>query len=249
MSSKITDNRYVEASGIALGTSAASLYRFGALNSSGLPILATALGQQVLGTFVVTNPLIGQPCEIQFSRCSLCVAGGTVAINDEIVSGADARGVAKTVAGQFVAGIALSAATVGQTFVLWLAGPGGAAGVGISAPLSFGFDLASLAVNGNRITGWTPGFAGRIRKWEAIVTTAGTGAGANVDLNWEIDTVDATGGVLTLTLANTATIGAIIPATAFTAGNAFGPTGVLDMEAANSTAFTAGRVTLLVYLD
>ena len=92
------------------------------------------------------------------------------------------------------------------------------------------------------------GFRGSIRRWLAICKVAATGAGATTTLTLTINGVALTGGVLTPTLANM-TAGAVVAATAITGANTFDEDDVIDLVAASSTAFTAGQVEILIFLD
>ncbi len=100
------------------------------------------------------------------------------------------------------------------------------------------------------ITDFVPGFRGKIVSAQAFVRVLGTGSGASQVLNFEIGTTNLTGGVLTPTLANTATLGARIAATAITAGNEFSATDTISLEvAASGTVFTAGAIEVYVILQ
>jgi hypothetical protein len=92
---------------------------------------------------------------------------------------------------------------------------------------------------------------GRITQVVFVVTAVGAGAGATRVLNLEIGTpgVNLTGGVLTLTLANTATVGAVVAGTAITAGNEFSDNDVLSVEVAAGTVFTGGEGVLLITIE
>lgn len=91
------------------------------------------------------------------------------------------------------------------------------------------------------LTQFTPGHAFRLLSLYFVTTVAGTGTSASQVFNLEIGTTNVTGGVLTLTLANQATIGTVTAATAITALNEGTATDHFSLEmAAGGTVFTAG---------
>ncbi len=106
--------------------------------------------------------------------------------------------------------------------------------------------LADVAANGDTLTEWTPGFAGEIVSYAFAVTDPVTTAAKTITLNAEINGTDVTGGVLVLTSANTATLGAVIAATAITAANAFDANDTVSFEASAVTAFVEGAGNLLI---
>lgn len=108
--------------------------------------------------------------------------------------------------------------------------------------------LASVA-NGN-LAGVTvtPGFAGTIKHVRAVVTTAATTAAKTTDLSVKIGATAITGGVATVTSANATPVGAVVNGTAVTALNVFTATDVLQVFAANTTAFVEGNIVFEVLL-
>lgn len=106
----------------------------------------------------------------------------------------------------------------------------------------------SKVADGDILSGYVPGFAGSIAKLSAVVTDPVTTADKGTTINLEIGTTDLTGGVLTLTSANLATLGAVVNATAITANNAFTDSGAISIEAASTTAFVEGEIVLLIVL-
>jgi len=99
--------------------------------------------------------------------------------------------------------------------------------------------LGVLAID--LLTNYVPGYAFKLLAFDFITTVAGTGAGASQVFNLEIGTTNVTGGVLTVTLASTATIGVQTNGTAITAANTGTATDTLSIEmAAGGTVFTAG---------
>lgn len=118
-----------------------------------------------------------------------------------------------------------------------------AAGVGVS---SFIAPLSSLATGLSTgaldlLTGYTPGYRFQLLAIDWVTTLAGTGAAASQIFNLEINATNVTGGVVTVTLASTATVGSITAGTAITAANIGTATDTISLEmAAGGTVFTAG---------
>lgn len=112
----------------------------------------------------------------------------------------------------------------------------------ISVPIA----LAQITGAGDVLTNWTPGFAGRIVRFDCAVETVVTTGSKAASLNLEIDTTDVTGGVVALTSANCTPLGKVNAGTAITAANHFGATQTLSIEAASVTAFAEGRVVALI---
>lgn len=132
----------------------------------------------------------------------------------------------------------------------------GSQGDGVLAPAGYvpwiiPIQLASMTTAAaDLITGFVPGFRGKIVSAQFFTTTLGTGSGASQVLNFEIGTTDLTGGVLTLTLATTTPLGNRIAATAITANNEFTATDAISLEvAASGTVFTAGNGHIVVMLQ
>jgi hypothetical protein len=110
------------------------------------------------------------------------------------------------------------------------------------------FPLASMA-NGDLLTTFTPGFAGKIVKWWAEVVVPATTADKLATLNLEIGTTNLTGGALALTSANCTPMGNVVAASAITAANEFTETDTISIEAASVTAFAEGTVNLVMVLE
>ena len=91
------------------------------------------------------------------------------------------------------------------------------------------------------LTNITLGHRFKLLGFTFVTTVAGTGTSASQVFNLAISGVATTGGVLTLLLANTDTIGKDTAATAFTALNEGSATDTLSIKmAASGTVFTAG---------
>jgi len=107
--------------------------------------------------------------------------------------------------------------------------------------------LADLQVGGSEIaTDILPGFAGTIESIFFITGTPGVGAGATFAITVEIGAIALTGGVLTVTLATTTTLGDYIAATDVTATNVFTDTDLLSILNAAGTVFTGGAGVIII---
>lgn len=222
----------------------ANLHRFVNLSSSAW-VAANALGESVLGVQQNAPTAAGQGVDVVATGKTLLVLGGTVAIGDELVTDANARGVAKTLESQYVAAIALQAGVVGDTVEVLLVQKGVTNNKTI---LSFSIDADQIA-DGDLLTDMTLGFAGRIIGFQLSVQVAGTGASATTTLQAQIGATPTTGGVLTAALAGVGTLGIVIAATAITGANEFSATDTISIVAASTTAFTAGQFTLHLIVE
>jgi hypothetical protein len=118
------------------------------------------------------------------------------------------------------------------------------------APIVIGipYNLADIA-NGDILTDYTPGFAGRIKKIAFAVTKPATTAAKLATLNMEIGSTNLTGGVVALTSANCTPIGAVIAGSAITAANRFSATDTISIEASSVTAFVEGAGMVLITVE
>jgi hypothetical protein len=114
--------------------------------------------------------------------------------------------------------------------------------------LSIPIKLAKVA-NGDVFTNFVPGFAGTIKKVSFAVFDPVVTASKAATLNLEINTTDMTGGAVALTSANCAVNGAVINCTAVTAGNVFGATDSISIEASGVTAFVEGEGVVLIVME
>jgi len=114
--------------------------------------------------------------------------------------------------------------------------------------VSFHIPLAAISGAGDVVTGFVPGFAGRILALQTVNSVVVTTAAKAVSLNAEIGGTNVTGGVVALTSANQTPLGARVAGSAITAGNHFSATDAIDIEAASVTAFAEGAVTLYLTL-
>lgn len=118
-----------------------------------------------------------------------------------------------------------------------------AAAVGITTvtlPLS---SLATGLSTGalDLLTTYTPGYAFELLSFDFVTTIVGAGAGATQAFNLEIGSTNVTGGVVTVDLASTNTVGEISSGTAITADNVGTSASTISVEmAAGGTVFTSG---------
>lgn len=127
-----------------------------------------------------------------------------------------------------------------------------AAGVGISTlihPLtSLVTGLGVLAID--IMSNYVLGYRFKIISFDFVTTVVGTNAGASQVFNIEIGSTNLTGGVLTVNLAGTATIGQQCNGTPVTANNVGSATDNISIEmAAGGTVFTAGAGYFLIKIQ
>lgn len=117
--------------------------------------------------------------------------------------------------------------------------------------ISFPIQLdAMTTAAADLLTNYVVGYGFKILSVSFVTTTIGAGAGGSQVLNLEIGTTNVTGGVTTITLAGTDTLGELTAGTAVTAANVGTPTDTLSVEvAAGGTVFTAGAGILLVKIQ
>jgi len=108
---------------------------------------------------------------------------------------------------------------------------------------TFSFLAATLA-DGDLVTTWTPGFAGRIVDIDAVCTAAVTTGAKASTLNLEIGTTNVTGG--TVALAGTYSLGEVQAGAAITAANHFTASDTISLEASSTTTFIEGSFDVLV---
>jgi hypothetical protein len=116
----------------------------------------------------------------------------------------------------------------------------------VAVPLTL---AAMTTAAADLLTAYTPGYAFELLSAEFVTTVLGTGTSASQVLNLEIGTTNVTGGVLTLLLADTNTLGKKTAATAITAANVGTASDTISLEVATGgTVFTAGAGVLLLKL-
>lgn len=212
------------------------------LNSSRKVALCATAGELPYG-ILHNKPAADEAAQVVTSGRVQAILAGTTAVGDLLATNASGK-LAVTADGRGGSAIAValeagSADELREVYVM----PHPARSVGV---LSIPVNLATVA-DGNVVTGLTMGFAGEFTKMDFIVTNEVTTANKATSLNIEIATVDVTGGVVALTSANCATLGAKVAGSAILAGGAFGASDAIDIEAASTTAFAEGEGVLLLF--
>lgn len=133
------------------------------------------------------------------------------------------------------------------------AGSGGTVTMYVTQPDSTGagswtfpVNAMTALANGDWITNFIPGFAGRIVALGWLQGTAVTTASKAATINAEIGTTDLTGGVVSLTSAACTPRGKFIAGTAVTGGNVFTETDTISIEISGVTSFAEGDGLIVV---
>jgi len=113
--------------------------------------------------------------------------------------------------------------------------------------LSFPIVLSSLA-DGDIVTGFTPGFHGRVKSLRFVTNVVASTASKLSTLNLEIGTTNLTGGTIALTTASCDTLGKITESAAITAAAAFTDADTISVEASSTTTFIEGDGALIITL-
>lgn len=109
--------------------------------------------------------------------------------------------------------------------------------------------LMSTIADGDVVTNFIPGFAGRVLKTFWIQDVPVTTPAKLTTLNLEIGAVNLTGGEVALTSALCTPKGKYIAGAAITALNAFLDTDTISVEASGTTAFVEGSGSLYAVLE
>lgn len=117
--------------------------------------------------------------------------------------------------------------------------------------LSFALDFASITAS--QIVSFKPGFRGMIERMDLLIAKPVTTAAKAATLTPRItpsggSAAAVTGGVISMTSANSTPTGATVAGTTVTAANSFGEQDIIDVTASAVTAFVEGTGTLLIYL-
>lgn len=215
-------------------------------SASAATIAATA-GREVVG-ILQNNPASGKPCEIAYFGASKALLGGTVAANDPVTVDANGKIVAATKNSEYVLGRALLGGAADEVGTILITHPGFGSTVAGGRTITIPIALASITGAGDVVTTITPGYAGTITSVEWVTGRPVTTAAKAAALNLEIGTTNLTGGVVSLTSANSTPLGAVVAGTAITAANAFTATDTISVEAASVTAFAEGDGFLLIHV-
>lgn len=213
------------------------------LNASGQSILSGA-GENSLG-ILQDKPALGQVGSVCCLGKSMAIYGASVTADQNLTPDASGKLVPATGNDAVVAMAAESGSAndICSVYVVSRATSGAIQKSILTIPIK----LAKVA-NGDVLTEFTPGFPGRIVKASFAVIDPVTIADKAATLNFEINTTNLTGGVLALTSANCATLGAVMNASAITANNVFDADDTISIEASGVTAFAEGEGVVLVVL-
>ena len=225
----------------------AKQYRAVKIDGTGKAALAGA-GENAVG--IIQDPVpAGHAAAVMCLGISYAVYGDVVAAGANLTP--DANGALVTAAGDdCVLAIALEAGVANEIRPVLLVTRTATGTTGIASgysQLCIPVKLANIA-DGDILTGYVPGFAGSIESIQFFVTDPVTAPDKATKINLEIAGTDLTGGVLSLTSANCTPLGNRVAATAITGANVFTAAQAIDIEAADTTAFTEGEGVLIITL-
>jgi hypothetical protein len=112
-------------------------------------------------------------------------------------------------------------------------------------------DMTKIA-NGDLVTQFTPGFAGKMKKWYWIqggvpVTTGGKAATLNLEINAvNVNDGSGTNSTIALTSAACTPMGIVIAGSVIGGANCFSESDTISVEASSVTAFSEGDGQLVV---
>lgn len=212
------------------------------IDSNGAVALCAVAGERSDG-ILQDDPASGRSATLRTFGASKGFLGGSVAAGDLLTTDANGK-LVKGYGADIVAGRALAAGVASDIIPIDLSQKGAFCQ---HAPHSktFHLKLAKLA-DGDIVTAFTPGYAGRIKKVYDVVTDPATTGGKASTLNLEIGATNLTGGVLALTSANQTPLGAVVEATAITGANVFSATDTISLEASATTTFAEGEVEVVI---
>lgn len=202
------------------------------------------LGERAEG-ILQDDPVLNDAATVRYHGVSEAYYGGTVAIGDELTPAADGQLIARTTETQEVIAVALEAGSADERRTV-LVRPRRKGPINY---VSFPVTLAAITTSQDVVTGFVPGYAGRIVSIEFIVDVPVTTADDAADLNAEIGTTDVTGGVVALTSATATPMGKRIAGTDITADNEFGASDAISIKASSVTAFAEGTGSVILGLE
>ena len=213
------------------------------LNSSAQLVLSGA-GENALG-ILQDNPASGRVGKVMCEGRSPAVYGASVTAGNSLTPDASGKLVPASGSNAIVA-IAAESGSADEIHSVYVVSRA-ASGAIQKSVLAIPIKLAKV-VNGDILTNFVPGFPGSIVKAAFAVSDPVVTAGKAAALNLEINAVNLTGGVISLTSANCTPLGAVVAGTAITANNVFSATDSISVEASGVTAFTEGEGVLLLTL-
>lgn len=213
------------------------------LNPSAQIILSGA-GENALG-ILQDKPTSGRVGKVMCEGKSPAIYGASVTAGNSLTPDAAGKLVPATGSNAVVA-IAAESGSANEIHSVYIVSRATSGAIQKSI-LTIPIKLAKVA-NGDVLTNFTPGFPGSIVRAAFVVTDPVVTASKLATLNLEINAVNLTGGVISLTSANCTPLGAVIAGTAITANNTFGATDTISVEASSVTAFVEGEGVLLLTL-
>jgi hypothetical protein len=191
-------------------------------------------------------PASGAACEICHFGFVPAVFGDTVTAGDNLMTDSSGRFVPHT-GTNIIAGIAIEDGVVGETHTIFLTCGALQGYQSHYSVIPFPINLATIA-DGDLVTGYTPGFAGTIVKFDAITVIPASTAAKAATLNLEIGSTKVTGGVISLTTVACNALGKLVAGTAVASGNVFTNTDTISIEASSTTTFIEGSIVMLITL-
>jgi len=223
---------------------AAKQYYVGKLDSNGSVVVGTA-GVPGIG-IVQTATASAAMASVRKSGVSKAVLGGVVTAGDKLAS--DSAGKLVVAYGSdAVIAIALQSGILNDIVNVDVTAPAATVAQHTPSVINFHVNLANLA-NAGVVGGFTPGFAGRIKKISASVTLAASTGSKAASLQARIGSTATTGGVLALTSANMTPSGAVVEGSAISALNTFSATDTVSLLISGVTTFIEGEAELLITL-
>lgn len=213
------------------------------VNSSGQVALCDAAGEIAHG--VLQNKPDAQAKAASVRTLGVTKVVAAAAIEEGAVVTPTAAGKVTTGYGaDRVLGIALEpAAADGDVIPVMLTPMGGFAQ---HAPHTVTFHATASALTAADFAKWTPGYAGRIKSFDATCKTAVTTGSKGADANLEIGTTNVTGGAIDLDGTHAA--GDSIAGTAISAANVFDDDDVITLEITDVTTFSEGEFEFVIQM-
>lgn len=216
------------------------------INSNGL--IALAGDAVAIDGILRYGAAIGRTVTVVQTGIMGVIYGDTVAAGDGLTTDSAGRFV-PAAAGEVVSAKAFKAGAVNTMHKVLLNGQYGGVAEVVNSVVTIPLTL-SLADNGDLVTDYVPGFAGKIKKLSYLAQVPATTEDKTATITVEIGAIGTTGGSLVLTTANAGTAGAVVNATAITAANVFGATDKISIVAANTAApFIEGSGSLMLVLE
>jgi len=214
------------------------------ISSTGVVSLSGA-GENAIG-ILQNSPQEGEVASVMLLGISKAVYGASVTAGQNLA--VDANGKLVPAAGNAaVVAIAWDGGSANEIHTVLLA-TRVTQGARTNSVLSIPIKLSGITTDGDVVTEYVPGFPGKIQKVAFVVTEKVTTADKAATLNLEIGTTNLTGGLIALTSANCAALGAVIDGTEITDDNVFSATDAISVEASSVTAFAEGAGVLLITL-